>query len=476
MITSYSNSTHSNIPFLTDLPSIPSGTIERILGKDRNDWTMNDLVQFVLNEKIRLIALMHIGGDGWIKTLDFAPRNQEHLIDIFSAGERADGSSIFSGLGIQTGKSDIVLRPRIDSAFIDPFSPVPTLVFLCDHYGRDGKPLPESPTTILERAEKRLFEETGISLYALAELEYYLGAYPEECDFYGSNDRGYHSTSPFVYGESLRRQALVILSEMGIPTKYGHSEVGYINADETDPRVWEQHEIELSLQPIGKSAENAIIAQWVLRNLAHRNGMRCSFSPVLKRGHAGSGMHFHLSAVVQGKHQPVFESTGDLTELSKWIIGGLVQMGGVLMAFGNREESSFVRLNQAKEAPNQVTWGQFNRKALVRIPIIAKTSDGKAVSEETIEYRLPDGSAHPQFLLAGIAQSICYAKTVENLDYWLQVTSTESSKNQSEKISIPKSQMEIANQLMQFREIFERGNVFPSQVIDGIRTTLGIES
>ena len=48
------------------------------------------------------------------------------------------------------------------------------------------------------------------------------------------------------------------------------------------------------------------------------------------------------------------------------------------MAFGNRSRDSFVRLSQGKEAPSVVTWGRYNRKALVRIPIIPTDEHGRA--------------------------------------------------------------------------------------------------
>ena len=107
-------------------------------------------------------------------------------------------------------------------AFIDPFASLPTLVLMCGHAGRDGTPLPQSPDTILRRACDLLREETGIELWALGEVEYYLGKRWDETDIYGADDRGYHATSPFVFGQGLRRQALGILADIGVPPElYG---------------------------------------------------------------------------------------------------------------------------------------------------------------------------------------------------------------------------------------------------------------
>ena len=63
---------------------------------------------------------------------------------------------------------------------------------------------------------------------------FFLGKRRAENDIYGADDRGYHASSPFVFGEALRRKAVVMLGEIGVPVKYAHSEVGYIEATEED--------------------------------------------------------------------------------------------------------------------------------------------------------------------------------------------------------------------------------------------------
>jgi glutamine synthetase len=461
---------HSNISgngHNTSDPTFPASKLERLLGKPRSEWTVDDFVALMRNQGIHLVSLMHVGGDGWLKTLDFAPRDEAHLRDILISGERCDGSSIFGMMGIQAGASDIILQPRLESAFIDPFSEEEALVLLCGHSGRDGKPLLESPDTILMLAAERLKAETGVDLYALGEVEYFLGKKPGDEDVYGSDDRGYHASSPFVFGEDLRRAALAILSEMGVLIKYGHSEVGYIPAGEKENRIWEQHEIEMHLQPLRQAADAVLLTQWVLRNLAHGQGMRVSFEPVVRQGHAGNGLHFHCSPVVKGKNILIGTTNPELPPEAKWLIGGLVRYGGTLMAFGNREASSFLRLSQAKEAPSAVTWGRYNRKALVRIPIVARNAQGKPVSPETIEFRLSDGSAHPHLLLAAIAQAMTAGKTMPQVDQWLTDTEAEkSSAGADHGIHIPKSFDDVAVALKNDRTVFEAGQVFPPHVID----------
>jgi len=441
---------------------LPAGRLEGLLGRTPSAWTTDDLVGLFDRQRLRLVSLMHVGGDGWLKTLDFVPRDLAHLRDVLAFGERADGSSLFGALGVSVTASDVVLRPRLSTAFIDPFASSPTLALLCGHHGRDGAPLPESPDTIVRRAFDRLKAEAGVELLALGEVEYFLGKRPEESDVYGSAERGYHASSPFVFGEEMRRRALVLLAEIGVPVKYGHSEVGYIQPDEGDHRIWEQHEVELALQPLPQAADAVVIVQWLLRNLAHARGFRCSFDPILRQGHAGSGMHFHLAPQVDGVCRPVGGTEGALEAEASWLVAGLVTHAAALMAFGNRAGNSFVRLSQAKEAPDRVTWGRFNRKALIRNPIVARDDRGRSVSPETVEFRLPDGSAHPHLLLAGIAQAMIAGRACVSGDL-LKRTSAESGGTAP---LVPRSFAQVADGLREHRATLETGGVFPTHVID----------
>ena len=456
-------------------PTLPACLLERLIGRSAAAWTVDDLVALAEERGLRLVTLLHVGSDGWLKALDFVPRTRAHLRDILTGGERADGSSLFPGLGIRTGASDVVLRPRLATAFLDPFSPLPTLALLCSHAGRDGRPLPQSPDTIVHAADERLRRETGVGLCAHGEVEYFLAKRSEEKDIYGASERGYHATAPFVFGESLRRRALALLAEIGVPVKYGHSEVGYVEAGEADGLIWEQHEIELALAPLPQAADGVVLAQWVLRNLAHRDGMRVSFDPILRPGHAGTGLHFHLTPAADGALLDVKRPDGSLSEPAQWLIAGLVQLGGALMAFGNRGGGSFVRISQAKEAPNAIIWGDADRTALVRLPIVARTEDGRPVTPPTVEFRLPDGSAHPHLLLAGVAQVMVAGKATRDIPALLAKTAASAPGARAGAVTrVPSSFPEVGETLSRHRAVFEAGGVFPAAVIDSVVAKLEV--
>ena len=54
---------------------LPACRLVRLIGKAPEDWTVDDLVGVVGKLGVRLVSLMHVGGDGWLKTLDFVPRD-----------------------------------------------------------------------------------------------------------------------------------------------------------------------------------------------------------------------------------------------------------------------------------------------------------------------------------------------------------------------------------------------------------------
>lgn len=439
--------------------TVPRGHLAAMMGIPRESWGVDELVEFARRESIRALHLLHVGGDGWLKSLDFSLHSPEHLADVLRTGERADGSSLFVGMGISAGASDIVLRPRPETAFLDPFSDEPALAVLCGHLDRGGEPLEISPDTIVRRAHARVADEMGCDLLALGEVEYFLGHPTDRRQPYGSDDLGYHATAPFVIGAGLRRRAMKILEDIGIAVKYGHSEVGWMQAEGW---TWEQHEIELALAPLPLAADAVVITRWVLRNLAWERGMRCSFAPVVVAGHAGSGAHFHFSPSRDGQHLGGGELISEFGPEAQALIGGLVVNGGALMTWGNRDSSSFVRLAQGKESPETITWGCYNRKALVRIPIQARSADGATVTPPTIEFRLPDGSVHPHLLLAGVAQAMVAAGVRGDLPALLERSEAVAGEGES----IPSDRAMMATQLKESREVFEAGGVVPPGLID----------
>jgi len=132
-----------------------------------------------------------------------------------------------------------------------------------------------------------------------------------------------------------------------------------------------------------------------------------------------------------------------------------------------------VRLNQGKEAPRAVTWGQFNRHALIRLPIQARTEEGRVVTEPTVEFRLPDGSAHPYLVLAGIAQAFLLGRETENLEALLAATEvTNSEIPHGVAVQVPRNFEEVARELEEYSASLAAGDVFPPGMLENTRELL----
>lgn len=93
--------------------------------------------------------------------------------DMLTRGVAFDGSSIQGFRGIE--ESDMVMRPDLDSAYVDAFTAVPTLDLVCDIYEPLGVRYNRDPRFIAQKAET-LLKRSGIATdaYFGPELEFFL--------------------------------------------------------------------------------------------------------------------------------------------------------------------------------------------------------------------------------------------------------------------------------------------------------------
>jgi len=155
------------------------------LNKNPKDFTKKDIIQFIEDNEIKMLNFRYVGGDSRLKSLNFVVSDTEYLEQVLSHGERVDGSSLFSF--VEAGSSDLYVVPRFRTAFVDPFSELPTLCLLCSYYTKDGKPLEISPEYILKKASKSFQAVTGMEFQAMGELEYYVVG--EKEDIFAATDQ-----------------------------------------------------------------------------------------------------------------------------------------------------------------------------------------------------------------------------------------------------------------------------------------------
>jgi len=452
------------------------------LKKSRDRFTKADIIDYIENNGIELLNFRYVGEDGRLKVLNFMIQSREHLDLILSAGERVDGSSLFSFL--EAGSSDLYVIPRFKTAFKNPFSQIPAVDILCSFYHRSGDPLESAPEYVMRKAHEALVNTQGIELEVMAEIEYYVISEKED-DYRTADQRGYHESGPFVKWEHLRIDAMRMITQTGGRVKYGHSEVGNFCDEHHD---YEQNEIEFLPVNVEDATDQIIIAKWILREIGHHYGVVISFAPKITVGKAGSGMHIHMRPVKNGKN--ITLKDGQLSDVAKKMIAGILDIAPALCAFGNTIPTSYFRLVPNQEAPTTVCWGDRNRSALIRVPLgwnmaldmvananpLEKASERSYSDKQTFELRSPDGSADIYLLIAGICVGALHGLEMENglemADKTYVNLKHDRNSHEHSFTQLPDSCKKAADILLEKADIFQKNDVFTQRLIEGMAKKL----
>ena len=451
------------------------------LEKPMSEFTKADILKVIEEFHIEMISFRYMADDGRLKTLNFVIQSLAHADEVLTSGERVDGSSLFPY--IEAGNSDLYVIPRFRTAFLDPFTEVPTLDLLCSFYTKDGEPFALAPEYTLQKAARAFREATGgMEFEVMGELEYYVIA-PKDEDYLPADQRGYHESKPFCKFGAFRTQAMRLIAAAGGEIKYGHSEVGNFAVGDL---MYEQNEIEFLPTHLEQAADQLVIAKWMMRELAYEHGITVTFAPKITVGKAGSGMHIHTRVSLDGKNMYVGDN--GLTDTALKTMAGILSLAGSLTAFGNTNPTSYFRLVPHQEAPTNICWGDRNRSAMVRVPLGWNKGSGNMMAhanplekndpvdfshKQTIELRTPDGSANVYLLLAGMTvaarhgfempDAVQYAK-----DRYVSVNIFEHEDVLSRLDVLPDSCAASADLLERDRAIYEQDGIFVPQLIDGI--------
>lgn len=461
---------------MESLFSFNPNPLVRYLQKPAELFTREDLIKFIEGNQIQQLNFRYVAADGRLKTLNFIITGRDHLESILTFGERVDGSSLFPFM--ETGSSDLYVIPRYRTAFMNPFSDVPSLEILCSFFDYQGKPLELSPEYVLQKAISNFRTATGMNMKMMGELEYYVNSKYEGI-FPATDQKGYHESEPFAKYEGMRKEALRLIASCGAKIKYGHSEVGnFTIGDES----FEQHEIEFLPTDPEFAADQLVIAKWILRMLAEKRRIEISFAPKITIGKAGSGLHFHMLVEKDGKN--IVMENGKLSETARKMIAGIMDAADALTAFGNTIPTSYLRLVPNQEAPTKICWGDRNRSALVRVPlgwsgkqnmaaianpdVSVSTKNGD--SRQTFEFRVPDGSANIHLIMAGLIVASLHGINMPNaleMADRLYVEGNIFRNIPAQKLQqLPASCVESGKRLNSKREIFEKNSIFPQHLID----------
>jgi glutamine synthetase len=334
--------------------------------------------------------------------------------DTFDDGLGFDGSSIRGWQAIN--ESDMLLVPVPDSAFVDPFAQIPTLVMVCnvqdpltrEDYSRDPRNVARKAVNYLKstgiadtcfigpEAEFFVFDDVRFDQNAhegyfhldSAEAEWTRGrAEGPNLGYKLRHKEGYFPCPPSDQLMDLRNEMMQTMIQCGIDVEAQHHEVATAG----------QCEIDMRFQELVRMADQMCLYKYIVRNVARRAGKTVTFMPKPIYGDNGSGMHTHISLWKDG--HPLFAGSGyaGLSEMALHAMGGILRHAPALLALTNPTTNSYKRLVPGYEAPVNLAYSQRNRSASCRIPMYSASPKTKR-----IEFRCPDPTCNPYLAFSAV--------------------------------------------------------------------------
>lgn len=370
-----------------------------------SEMTGKDVLDLIKKEDVQIVDL---------RFMDF-PGMQQHFsipvahidADSFTDGLGFDGSSIRGWQAIN--ESDMLVMPQPQTAFIDPFMKVKTLVMTCNIADPlTGEAYTRDPRNIARKAENYL-KSLGIGDTAFIgpEAEFFIfddvrfdqnehsGYYfldSEEGSWNSGRDEkpnlgykprykeGYFPVPPSDMLQDIRSEMVVIMQQIGLTVEAHHHEVA----------TGGQCEIDMRFAPLLEMADNMTKYKYVVKNVARAHNKTATFMPKPLFKDNGSGMHTHLSIWKDGKNIFFGDGYAGLSEAALHAIGGILKHAPAILAITNPTTNSYKRLVPGYEAPVNLAYSRRNRSAAVRIPMYSNSEKAKR-----FEFRCPDPSSNP---------------------------------------------------------------------------------
>jgi glutamine synthetase len=439
--------------------------------------TPAEVIAFAQENDAKMLDLRFVDLPGlWQHvTYPIAELEESHFEDGFGF----DGSSIRGWQAIS--ESDMLIVPDASTAFMDPFTDVPTLVMIANivdpvtkqHYERD-------PRWIATKAEQYL-NSSGIGDTAFfgAEAEFFIfdnirfdqapnygfyyidaeegrwnsGREDNNLGYRPRYKEGYFPVPPTDHHHNIRTEMVQIMEKCGLKIECHHHEVA----------TGGQCEIDQRFSSLVLSADNMMLYKYIIRNVAFAHGKTVTFMPKPLWNDNGSGMHTHQSIWRDGN--PLFAGDGyaGLSEMALHYIGGLLKHAPAIIALAAPTTNSYKRLVPGFEAPVNLAYSRRNRSAACRIPMYSSSPKAKRV-----EFRPPDPSANPYLcfaalLMAGLDGIQNKIDPGEPLDKDLYDLSPEELRSVP---ALPASLEGALENLANDHDFLTRGDVFTEEVID----------
>jgi len=373
--------------------------------------TVQEILERIEREGVRIVH---------VRFTDLAGRWRHTAIDAASVDEVVltnglfiDGSAVPGWRDVT--EADLLLRPDLSTAFLDPFTAQPTLVLLADASDpATGVGYERDPRAIARRAVEHL-RRTGIADAAFfgPEIAFFvfddvvveqeptrLGFRLEATENRAASarsyatgntghrpapDAGYLALPPSDHLLDLRAEIATILRSLGF------SRIQHRHA-----RATSQCELSILHDDPVRTADRVQILKYVVHQVAASYGKTATFLPQPLFDEPGSHLHLNVSLWKEGR--PLFAGQGyaDLSHICLSFVAGILHHARALNAFTNPTTNSYRRLHPGGDEPTLLTYAAFNRSAAVRIPFAARPENKR------IELRFPDPTANPYLAFAAV--------------------------------------------------------------------------
>lgn len=294
-----------------------------------------------------------------------------------------DGSSIKGHAKIE--ESDLIAKPDPKTIKIVSIGGKTMEIALCDIKRANGEPYKKNTRVKLKEYIADL-ERENWKFKIGAEIEYFIIKKGVGIEAYDKDQ--YFEVAPYTKSEKIQLKIIEKLSRVGIELEKAHHEVAE-----------GQYEYSIKASDPVTVADNIVIAKMITKDIVKKYGFEATFMPKPFKNMNGSGMHIHISLLIDDENVFYDKSKDDVSQEALYAIGGILRNSKEISILVAPTVNSYKRLKPHYEAPNKICWGYGNRSTLIRVPL--------AMDKETcrIEYRHPDPSCNPYLAIMAIIAS-----------------------------------------------------------------------
>jgi glutamine synthetase len=257
-------------------------------------------------------------------------------------------------------------------------------IILGDLKTMDGEPWDCCLRNVLKRALAALEAETGLSVLASFEHEFWYESGEERPgDSYAASSlRGMEG---FIGDFLAALRANGIVPDTFLP--------------EFGPR---QYEITIDPSDGLAAADQAVKLREICRSIARRHGSHASFSPVVSPGIVGNGVHIHFSLRDKSGAPVCFDPAGTakMSAVCASFCAGILRHAKALCAITAPSVISYERLKPYSWSAYYANLADRDREAFLRICPYPDAEDVDTAQRFNIEYRGADAAASPYLQLA----------------------------------------------------------------------------